>query len=160
MVQEQPAESTAAPADEHQPQQEEVAKPFSVKEGMQAVIGLLEKSVKTKETRLLMGRLMRQTAMVRRHMTGADLAGFIKTYTPENSPTSALLSKYVEEVTAEPWNKVATTMYGLLFCPLKPARVLCRIRVLRLWMMIQQHQPQLHPAVCCLKWSCTCIWWC
>lgn len=98
MVQEQAADPAVVKADESKQQQEEAPKPFSVKEGMQNVVSLLEKSVKTKETRILMGRLMRQTAMVRKHMTSADLAGFIRTYLPEESSSITYLSGYVKQV--------------------------------------------------------------
>eukprot|EP00878_Enallax_costatus_P015837 GHUV01016597.1.p1 GENE.GHUV01016597.1~~GHUV01016597.1.p1 ORF type:complete len:401 (+),score=128.17 GHUV01016597.1:196-1398(+) len=99
MVQEQTADAAAAKPDESKPQQEQEqeAKSFSVKEGMQNVVSLLEKSVKTKETRILMGRLMRQTAMVRKHATAADLAGFIRMYLPETSSSAPLLSGYVKQ---------------------------------------------------------------
>ena len=100
MVQEQTADAAAAKPDESNPQQEQEQepKPFSVKEGMQNVVSLLEKSVKTKETRILMGRLMRQTAMVRKHMTAADLCGFIRTYLPETSSSAPLLVDYLKQV--------------------------------------------------------------
>jgi 26S proteasome regulatory subunit N3 len=97
MVQEQAAAAAAdaaAPKDAEQQQ----PKPFSVREGMQGIIRLLEKSVKTKETRLLMGRLMRQTAKVRKHMTASDLARFIKTYLPEDSKSAGFLQGYVKQV--------------------------------------------------------------
>jgi 26S proteasome regulatory subunit N3 len=100
MVQEQAAAAAAdaaAPAKDAEQQQ---PKPFSVREGMQGIVSLLEKSVKTKETRLLMGRLMRQTAMVRKHMTASDLARFIKTYLPEDSNSAGFLQGYVKQVGA------------------------------------------------------------
>lgn len=97
MVQEQ---AVAAPATEAVPaaKQDEQPKPFSVKDGMQGIFSLLEKSVKTKETRLLMGRLMRQTAMVRKHMTATDLSGFIKAYLPETSTSAEFLATYLKQV--------------------------------------------------------------
>jgi 26S proteasome regulatory subunit N3 len=93
MVQEQAA-AAVQPKDAEQQQ----PKPFSVKEGMQGIVSLLEKSVKTKETRLLMGRLMRQTAMVRKHMTASDLARFVKTYLPEDSSSAGFLQGYLKQV--------------------------------------------------------------
>lgn len=97
MVQEQAAAAAAdaaAPAKDAEQQQ---PKPFSVKEGMQGIVNLLDKSVKTKETRLLMGRLMRQTAMVRKHMTAGDLACFVKTYLPEDSSSAGFLQGYLKQ---------------------------------------------------------------
>lgn len=97
MVQEQAADPAATKAQEAKTQQAEEAKPFSVREGMQNVVSLLEKSVKTKETRILMGRLMRQTAMVRKHMTAADLAGYVKAYLPEDSSSGSFLAGYIKQ---------------------------------------------------------------
>jgi hypothetical protein len=81
-----------------QQQQDEGPKPYSAAEGMQAVIALLEKSVKTKETRLLMGRLLRQTAALRKAMSGSDLAGFIAAYLPPGLPSAAFLAGFVQQV--------------------------------------------------------------
>jgi len=102
MVQEKQS-AAATVADESTEQQQEDAKPedpkrFSSREAMQGIITLLEKSVKTKETRLLMGRLMRQTALVRKHINAADITYFINTYLPENSSSSSFLVDYVKEV--------------------------------------------------------------
>lgn len=65
---------------------------------MQGIVALLEKSVKTKETRLLMGRLMRQTAQLRGHMNAADLGSFISTYLPADSKSGAYLAGYIKQV--------------------------------------------------------------
>lgn len=89
------AADAAVPAKDAEQQQ---PKPFSVKEGMQGIVSLLEKSVKTKETRLLMGRLMRQTAMVRKHMTASDLARFVKTYLPQDSSSAGFLQGHLKQV--------------------------------------------------------------
>lgn len=77
---------------------DEAPKPYSAREGMAGIVGLLEKSVKTKETRLLMGRLMRQTAQLRGHMSAADLQAFISTYLPEGSKSGAYLAGYIKQV--------------------------------------------------------------
>lgn len=65
---------------------------------MQGIVSLLEKSVKTKETRLLMGRLMRQTAQLRGHMTAADLESFITIYLPADSKSGAYLAGFIKQV--------------------------------------------------------------
>lgn len=78
--------------------QDEAPKPYSTSEGMQGIVALLERSVKTKETRLLMGRLMRQTAQLRGHMTAADLNTFITTYLPADSKSGAYLAGYIKQV--------------------------------------------------------------
>ena len=97
MVQEQVAAATADAAVPAKDAEQQQPKPFSVKEGMQGIVSLLEKSVKTKETRLL-GRLMRQTAMVRKHMTARDLARFVKTYLPQDSSSAGFLQGYLKQV--------------------------------------------------------------
>ena len=77
---------------------DEAPKPYSAREGMQGIVSLLEKSVKTKETRLLMGRLMRQTAQLRGHMSAADLQAFITTYLPADSKSGAYLVGFIKQV--------------------------------------------------------------
>ena len=47
---------------------------------LKAIVGLLESTVKTKDTRLLAGRLHRQTAVIRSQLTPEILAQFISTY--------------------------------------------------------------------------------
>lgn len=65
---------------------------------MQGIVALLDKSVRTKETRLLMGRLMRQTAQLRGHMNAADLQAFVSTYLPAGSKSGAYLEGFVKQV--------------------------------------------------------------
>jgi 26S proteasome regulatory subunit N3 len=77
---------------------DEPPKPYSAREGMQGIVALLEKSVKTKETRLLMGRLMRQTAQLRGHINASDLDSFISTYLPADSKSGAYLAGYIKQV--------------------------------------------------------------
>ncbi len=76
----------------------EEPKPFSTPDALQGIVSLLEKSVKTKDTRLLMGRLLRQTAQVRKHLTGAHLEAFIKNNVPESVPAHAYLLAATQQV--------------------------------------------------------------
>lgn len=73
-------------------------KPYSPSEAMSGVVSLLEKSVKNKETRLVMGRLMRATALLRAHMHGADLVSFVRAYLPEDSASAAFLLPRIKQV--------------------------------------------------------------
>lgn len=73
-------------------------KPYSAREGMAGIISLLERAVKTKETRLLLTRLMRQTAQLRAHMSPGDLGAFIATYLPADSKSGAYLAGYIKQV--------------------------------------------------------------
>lgn len=70
---------------------------------MQGIVALLDKSVRTKETRLLMGRLMRQTAQLRGHMNAADLQAFVSTYLPAGSKSGAYLEGFVKQVGGALW---------------------------------------------------------
>lgn len=81
---------------------DEAPKPYNAREGMQGIITLLERSVKTKETRVLMSRLMRQTAQLRSHMTAADLDNFISTYLPDDSTSAPYLAGYIKQVCGPP----------------------------------------------------------
>lgn len=91
-----PADAAAAKAGDEAASAAQ-AKPFSAPEAMAAVMSLLEKAVKSKDTRLLLGRLMRQTALVRKHMSGAELAGFVSAYLPPG-PTADFLADAIKEV--------------------------------------------------------------
>lgn len=104
--------------------QDEAPKPYSASEGMQGIVALLERSVKTKETRLLMGRLMRQTAQLRSHMTAADLDTFITTYLPADSKSGAYLAGYIKQVTA-------TQISSCICVDLRPHHLAVRAHVYR-----------------------------
>jgi 26S proteasome regulatory subunit N3 len=72
--------------------------PFNAGDAMEAIVKLLDKSVKLKETRMLMGRLLRQTAQLRKHMTAADLRSFLTKYVSEDSGAAAELVQYLPDV--------------------------------------------------------------
>lgn len=69
-----------------------------MREALQSIVALIEKSVKSKETRLQSGRLLRQTAVARRHAAAGDLGAFIATNLPDDSPAKAYLSGVVAKV--------------------------------------------------------------
>jgi hypothetical protein len=69
-----------------------------VREALQSIVGLIEKSVKSKETRLQSGRLLRQTAVARRQITAADLTAFLGASLPDDSPAKAYLLGVVGKV--------------------------------------------------------------
>ena len=99
MVQEQKKQEAKEPAAaKKEDAVDVVAKPLTVKETLQGVITLLDRAVKTKDTRLMLGRLLRQTAAARRQLTGADLADFVKTYLPDSIPARAYLLEAIEKV--------------------------------------------------------------
>jgi hypothetical protein len=93
MVQEGKKDEVMAPA----PTSLEEEKPQSAAEGLANIIALLEKAVKLKDTRLLQGRLLRQTAVVRKHLAKADLAAFLQASLP-GGEAQGLLLQAVEQV--------------------------------------------------------------
>ncbi len=74
------------------------SKPPTTLEALQSIANLLEKSVKLKDTRLMMGRLLRQTASVRKNLTSADLSSFVKQYLPSASPARSFLLEALDKV--------------------------------------------------------------
>lgn len=68
----------------------------SPSEMITGIVSLLEKCVKMKETRLLMGRLMRQTAVVRKHLTQELLAAFLRTSLPAQSESRGFLDSKLQ----------------------------------------------------------------
>ncbi|GBF97272.1 26S proteasome non-ATPase regulatory subunit 3 [Raphidocelis subcapitata] len=75
-------------------------KPYNVREALQSIVALIEKCVKAKETRLQSGRLLRQTAVARRHVSAADLAAFLSANLPEDAPAKAYLLGVVAKLGA------------------------------------------------------------
>lgn len=167
----------------------EEQKPLSAAEGLQGIVALLEKSVKLKDTRLLMGRLMRQTALVRKHLTGADLTTFLKASLPEGDAQAALL-RAVEQVGALEVGSRGTyasshgracgrphlqphipkacprALFWATVPPHKQTRHSCRwVTARRPWMLTSPRPPQLpsrrrrRPAAC-LRWSSLPPCWC
>lgn len=74
--------------------------PVTVEEKLKAVVALLEKSVKAKDTRLLIGRLLRQTASVRKQLTPANVKRFLQQLLPADLEALAFLSSSIDQVGA------------------------------------------------------------
>lgn len=70
-------------------------KPLAV---LRANAALIEKAVAQKETRTLFGRVLRQTAAVRRRLTAADLVSFLEGALPADSPALQQLVPAVKQV--------------------------------------------------------------
>ena len=70
-------------------------KPLAV---LRANAALIEKAVAQKETRTLFGRVLRQTAGVRRRLTAADLSAFLEGALPPGSPALQQLVAAVKQV--------------------------------------------------------------
>lgn len=65
---------------------------------LRANVALIEKAVAQKEARTLFGRVLRQTAAVRKRLAGADLAAFLEGALPQGAPAQQLLLAAVKQV--------------------------------------------------------------
>ena len=70
--------------------------PPKAEETLKSIVALLEKSVKTKDTRLLMGRLLRQTAAVRKQLSPAAIKTFLRQCLPAELEAKAFLASHLE----------------------------------------------------------------
>ncbi len=86
-----------APAAQEPKQKEEeaVAAPPSISDQLKANVSLIEKAVRHKETRAVFGKLLRQTAAVRRELTAKDLHAFVSSTLPQDSPAAQTLQQYL-----------------------------------------------------------------
>lgn len=79
------------------------AAPATLEDKLKSVVALVEKSVKAKDTRLLIGRLLRQTATVRKQLTAANVKAFLRQTLPADLESRTFLTGQVEQVrTATP----------------------------------------------------------
>ena len=85
------AEAAARPPDEPP------APPPTPIEQLRANTELLEKAVRAKETRVLSGRLLRQTAAVRRQLDAEVLAGYVREALPAALPSRGVLLAHLSK---------------------------------------------------------------
>jgi hypothetical protein len=85
-----PAPSTATP-------EAKEAQPPGLAERLQAVVSIVEKAVKQKDTRM-MGRLLRQTALARPLLSGPGLLAFLKASMPADMESSTFLQAQLAKV--------------------------------------------------------------
>ncbi len=109
----------ASPA---KPEKQEDKQPPSPLLVLRSGVALIKKAVEQKETRTLFGRLLRQTAAVRRRFSAADLSAFLEGALPASSPAAAQLVEAVKQVWEEgkvsqlPWaQRVAGCAYRLCY---------------------------------------------
>ena len=69
---------------------------------LQANVELIGKTVQSRETRLGLGRLMRQTAAVRKRLTPDVMAAFLSSTLPSGNATRAALESRLSEVPPPP----------------------------------------------------------
>ncbi|EFJ52858.1 26S proteasome regulatory complex [Volvox carteri f. nagariensis] len=72
----------------------------SVEDKLKSVVALVEKSVKAKDTRLLIGRLLRQTASVRKQLTASNVKCFLQQMLPAELESRTFLCSHVEQAAA------------------------------------------------------------
>lgn len=77
-------------------------KQVTVQAALKANVALLEKAVRLKETRLLMGRLLRQTAGCRKQLTADVLVEFLTQTLPEGLDARKSLISRVSAVSQHP----------------------------------------------------------
>lgn len=89
-----PSDSTAARTEK----KETAEQPPSVSAQLATNVSLLESAVRAKETRVLVGRLLRQTTAVRKQLTAENLADFVKNVLPRGYPGTSLLLAHLNKV--------------------------------------------------------------
>ena len=92
---------SSAPAEQNGAKEKgsaETPAPPTVKATLTANVSLLESAVRAKETRVLAGRLMRQTTAVRKRMTADDISTFVREKLPHGYPGTVLLLSHLSKV--------------------------------------------------------------
>jgi 26S proteasome regulatory subunit N3 len=91
-----------------EPEEEEVPPP-TVEEQLKANVALLEKAVRSKDTRILHGKLQRQTALVRKLLTPANLSAFVA----ETLPTALPARGSILSILSKVWKPGAPSSSGI-----------------------------------------------
>lgn len=94
-------DADAAPSDSNAAGTDKVEKadhPPPVSAQLAANISLLESAVRSKETRVLAGRLLRQTTAVRKNLTAENLSDFVTSVLPRGYPGTSLLLAHLKKV--------------------------------------------------------------
>ena len=65
---------------------------------LRANVALLERAVEAKDTRLIVGRLLRQTAAIRRQLQPQILTSLVENILPESCPSRGLLLEQLSQV--------------------------------------------------------------
>ena len=91
----EPASTSTAGNDAAAPEPESRLSPT---DQLAANLAVLEKAVSLKETRMISGRLLRQTASIRHQLTPQMLSDFVTKALPENATMGPLLLKQLKQV--------------------------------------------------------------
>ena len=92
---------TEAPTSETDAMPEAEAK-LSTTDQLAANLTILEKAVSLKETRMISGRLLRQTATIRHQLTPQILSDFVTKALPEDATMGPILLKQLKQVDCLP----------------------------------------------------------
>ncbi len=94
----------AAPAEGEQQKQDAEQQPQPVKPltVLRGNVRIIKNAVAEKETRTLFGRVLRQTAAVRRQLTAHDLQAFLASALPPASAAAQQLQEAVKQVSQSP----------------------------------------------------------
>lgn len=89
----------AKPAEGSSKEEKKEEPPPTVQELLKAIVSLIESSVKAKDTRMLAGRLLRQTATIRKMLSSAVLHEFVSKYLvdAESSTSKAFLLSQLDK---------------------------------------------------------------
>ncbi len=95
-------DADAVPSDSNTAGTDKVEKaddpPPPVSTQLAANVSLLESAVRSKETRVLAGRLLRQTTAVRKNLSAENLSDFVKSVLPRGYPGTSLLLEHLKKV--------------------------------------------------------------
>lgn len=87
-----------------------------VSDNLRHAVTLLHKSVKQKETRLLTGRLLRQTAAIRKQLTREAILAFLSQHLPADDVSRVFLQSQLEQVRQRDREGVARFFLWPLSC--------------------------------------------
>ncbi len=102
----EPASTSTASTDTAAPEPETKMSPT---DQLAANLAVLEKAVSLKETRMISGRLLRQTALIRHQLTPQILSDFVTKALPEGATMGPILLKQLKQV-------CGTKSVGMLTC--------------------------------------------
>ena len=91
----------------------EVAQPakLTVAAQLRANVALLERAVQAKDTRLIVGRLLRQTAAIRQQLQPSILKSLVEGLLNESCPTRSLLIQQLGQVSSLPGAVLQAPIY-------------------------------------------------
>ena len=94
----EPAAIAAGPSGKDQEGEGRPDEQATVSSALDANLALLERAVRARDTRLLIGRLLRQTAAIRKRLSHNTLVAFVRKALPPGSSTHALLTAQLDQV--------------------------------------------------------------